>query len=98
MINSSEQLAVVKFGKSWTGKDPYYEIVNEDDTIIVTRTNSNVVEHGDGAYSVDLALLNLPSQLKGVIKWDDGDSPIGRTACEDISIGYANITYDGEGN
>ena len=37
-----------------TGKDAYYKIFNSDGTVHTARTNTGVIDYGDGMYGVVL--------------------------------------------
>jgi len=98
-ITSPNEIAIIQFGKSHTGKTPYYTIKDSENNVVIARDNTGVVELGYGIYGVDLENIQLPDVLKGIIFWDDGETPIGRTGADDINIGIGSSnTFGGVGS
>lgn len=94
MINQVNDIAVVDFGTSWTGYDVMYEIRDENNIVVVARTNTNVQEIGYGKYMLDVSTLSLSDYFRGTILWDDG--AYSKTAIEAMNIGI-DESYGGEG-
>lgn len=74
---------IANFPRSQAGKlgNVYYRVLRGNGTTLISRTNSSIVEFGDGCYGIELSIANEGGY---VIKWDiDGTV---YTAHEDIDI------------
>lgn len=76
-------LLQVNFPASQAGKasDVYYTVYNEDESVYLSRRNTNVLEFGAGAYGV---LLSFSSEVNYSIHWDIDSTPY--VANEEITV------------